>query len=178
MRYRLLILGMLLILGFATSSFAQKPKQLTNDDFVPPPPPSPASANKAVEEDKLKNLVISLERQGCLGPCPVYKLTIYGSGKVIYKGEKYVKVVGERTITVEKEKVSALLAEFEKINYFDLSDNYQGGPTDGTSATTSISLGNKKKIVKDYHPSPDSPKALKELENQIDTITNSTQWIQ
>ncbi len=178
MRYRLLILGMLLILGLSTNSFAQKSKQLTNDDFVAPPPPSPAAATKAAEEDKLKNLVISLDRLGCYGPCPIYKLTIYGNGKVVYKGEKNVKVVGERVTTLEKEKVAALLAEFEKINYFELSDNYQGGPTDGTSAVTSIALGNKKKTIKNYHPAPDSPRALKELENQIDSITNSTQWIQ
>jgi len=172
-----LIIALLLVLSSSSSIFAQKPKQLTNDDFSPPPSPT-STNNTNSSEDKLKSAIISLERSGCLGPCPVYKITIYGSGKVVYKGEKFVKVVGERTITVDREKIEKLLADFEKSGYFSLEDKYEGGPTDATSAITSITLSNKKKTINDYHASPNSPAILRDLENQIDAVVNSGQWVQ
>ncbi|MBI4854667.1 MAG: hypothetical protein HY819_22945 [Acidobacteria bacterium] len=178
MRSRLqLILGCLLVLSLQFTVFAQKPKQLTNDDFSSPSTTAPSNKGEA-PEDKLKSLIISLERSGCLGPCPVYKLTIYGSGKVVYRGEKFVKVVGERTTNIEREKIEKLIADFEKSSYFNLEDKYEGGPTDATSVVTSITLGNRKKTINNYHASPSSPAILRDLENKIDAIANSGQWLQ
>lgn len=171
------VLGCLLVLSLQFISFAQKPRQLTNDDFSPPTP-APKSDNSNSSDDKFKSLVISLQRSGCLGPCPVYKLTIYGSGKVVYKGEKFVKVLGERTTSIEKEKIEKLVADFEKSIYFNLEDKYEGGPTDATSVITSITIGNRKKTISNYHASPNSPAILRDLENKIDAATNSGQWLQ
>lgn len=172
-----LILVVLLVLSINLTVFAQKPKQLTNDDFSTPTQPTNTN-NANATEDKLKGVVISLERSGCLGPCPVYKVTVYGSGKVVYKGDKFVKVVGERTINIEKEKIEKLLTDFEKAGYFNLEDKYEGGPTDATSVVTSITLSNRKKTISNYHASPNSPAILRDLENKIDAIANSGQWIQ
>lgn len=164
----------LLLFSISVFANAQQPKQLTNDDFVTVT--TKTTDTNSTEEAKFS--LITLERSGCLGPCPVYKLTVYGNGKVVYKGEKNVKIVGERTANLEKEQLAQLAKEFEKVGYFNLNDNYEGGPTDGSSATTSIAIGNRKKTIKHYHPSPDSPNVLKELENKIDAIVNSGRWIQ
>jgi hypothetical protein len=172
-----LLLGFLLVLCLQVTSFAQKPKQLTNDDFSTPTPVA-KSDNSVATNDKLKSLVISLERSGCSGPCPVYKLTIYGSGKVVYKGDKFVKVVGERTTSIEKEKIEKFLVDFEKINYFGLEDKYEGGPAGATSVVTSITINNRKKTINNYHGSPNSPVILREVESKIDALANSDQWLQ
>ena len=171
-----LVFGFLLILSINFLAFAQKSKQLTNDDFSSPVPTTTPSVTPS--EDKLKSTIIFLERSGCLGPCPVYKLTIYGSGKVGYKGEKFVKIIGERTINVEREQIEKLVSDFEKSGYFNLEDKYEGGPTDATSVVTSITLSNKKKTISNYHASPTSPAILRDLENKIDAMVNSGQWIQ
>jgi hypothetical protein len=149
----------------------QKGKVLSNEDIS-----GPAEPKSAVIE-KYKDLVITLERAGCFGPCPAYKVTIYGSGKVVYRGDKNVRVAEERTITISPDKVAKLVEEFDKAKFFNLKDSYEGGPTDGTSATTSIKLNGKTKTIKDYHPAPDSPPTLVELENIIDRTVNSSQWI-
>ncbi len=41
--------------------------------------------------------VITLERTACFGACPVYTLSIYADGTVVYNGERFVDVEGEQT---------------------------------------------------------------------------------
>ena len=126
----------------------------------------------------IKGLVISLERGGCFGPCPIYDLKIYGNGKVVYNGKYFVKVQGKQTTKITQEKIQELLLEFEKINYFSLKDKYDDSMvTCQPSVTTSISVNGKHKSI--YRDEGDSsvPRILIRLEKKIDKIVNSKQWI-
>jgi hypothetical protein len=120
---------------------------------------------------------LTLERTACFGFCPIYKLTVYGNGKVVYEGKRFVKVTGTRTTTISQTALRKLIADFQKINYFKLQDSYTGGHTDAPSAITSLTMGKKQKTVHHYLPSPDAPTQLTELENKIDAVVNSKQWI-
>ncbi|MBD2044982.1 hypothetical protein H6F78_04940 [Coleofasciculus sp. FACHB-64] len=122
-------------------------------------------------------VALTLERTACFGFCPIYKLTVYGNGKVVYEGKRFVKVTGTRTTTISKTAARKLIADFQKLNYFKLQDSYTGGHTDAPSAITSLTIGKKQKTVHHYLPSPDAPTQLTELENKIDTVVNSKQWI-
>ena len=122
-------------------------------------------------------VAMTLERTACFGFCPIYKLTIYGNGKVVYEGQRFVKVTGTRTTTISQTAVRNLFAEFQKINYFKLQDSYTGGHTDAPSAITSLTMGKKQKTVNHYLASPNAPTQLTELENKIDAVVNSKQWI-
>ncbi len=122
-------------------------------------------------------VALTLERTACYGFCPIYKLTVYGNGKVVYKGERFVKVTGTRTTTISQTAVRKLIADFQKINYFRLQDSYTGGHTDAPSAITSLTMGKKQKTVNHYLASPNAPTRLTELENKIDAVVNSKQWI-
>ena len=44
----------------------------------------------------MKEVVITLERTACFGVCPVYKLTIYGDGRVLYDGIRFVRTEGPK----------------------------------------------------------------------------------
>ncbi len=122
-------------------------------------------------------VALTLERTACFGFCPIYKLTVYGNGKVVYEGKRFVKITGTRTTTISQQAVRKLIADFQKIHYFKLQDNYTGGHTDAPSAITSLTMGKKQKTVHHYLPSPDAPSQLTELENKIDAVVNSKQWI-
>lgn len=124
-----------------------------------------------------QQVALTLERTACFGFCPMYKLSVYGNGKVVYEGTRFVKVTGTRTTTISQTAVRKLIAEFQKINYFNLQDSYTGGHTDAPSAITSLTMGKKQKTVNHYLPSPDAPTQLTELENKIDAVVNSKQWI-
>ena len=124
-----------------------------------------------------RQVALTLERTACFGFCPIYKLTVYGNGKVVYEGQRFVKVTGTRTTTISQTAARKLIADFQKLNYFKLQDSYTGGHTDAPSAITSLTMGKKQKTVNHYLASPDAPTKLTELENKIDAVVNSKQWI-
>jgi hypothetical protein len=122
-------------------------------------------------------VMLTLERTACFGFCPIYKLTVYGNGKVVYEGKRFVKVTGTQTTTISRAAVRKLVSEFQRIQYFNLQDSYMGGHTDAPSAITSLVMGKKQKTVNHYLASPDAPTKLTDLENKIDAVVNSKQWI-
>lgn len=147
-------------------------------------PSFPASAN--VPED----LMITLERTGCYATrnaCPTYKLTVNADGSVVFEGRDVTKVKGKVEDKISVEKVKQLIGEFEKANYFNLEDSYDGETcprtsTDRPNANTSIQIGGKKKSVSHNlgcrgQDSKIYPPELYELENKIDEIVETKRWI-
>lgn len=125
-----------------------------------------------------EELVIRLERTACFGKCPVYSLMIKGHGAVIYSGVDFVKMKGIQETTISAEAMDQLLQAFDDAEYFLLDDSYTGfGKSDMPSVYTSISIGDNTKSVKHYLGDNKAPKKLTELENKIDAIVNSAQWI-
>lgn len=123
-------------------------------------------------------LVIKLERTVCFGKCPAYSLTIKGDGSVIYEGKDNVRITGIQEATVESMIISRLLEEFEDADYYSLKDSYTGfGKSDMPTVYTSISLGDHTKSVRHYLGDNSAPAKLTSLENKIDEIVNSAQWI-
>ena len=120
------------------------------------------------------DVVITLERTRCFGTCPVYRLTIYGDGKVVYQGEDFVKVKGTQTAHMVREKVEGLVNEFDKVRFFSLQDRYTGSVTDLPTTITSITIHGKTKTVRNYFG---APKELIALEEKIDETTHSKQWV-
>ena len=126
----------------------------------------------------LKDVVITLERTACFGVCPVYKLSIHGDGTVIYEGIRFVRIKGTIKTTIGEDKIQQLVSEFQRTGYFSLEDSYEErNATDMPSAFTSLTIDGNKKTVRHYHGDLSAPKELTELENKIDEIINSNQWI-
>jgi hypothetical protein len=84
--------------------------------------------------------------------------------------------------------VRLLIAEFDKAKYFSLNDKYEtqkdGCPeewTDHPTVVTSIKMNGKSKSISHYHGCRDGqiiyPKALTDLEDRIDEIVGTKQWI-
>lgn len=124
------------------------------------------------------NVIITLDRTACYGFCPAYSLIIYGNGTVVYEGRMFVNVTGKHTSQISKDKVDELVNEFYSVNYFFFSDRYVEPPdmtvSDLPSITTSITINGVTKTVFDYY---NAPSELRNLENKIDEIAESYQWI-
>lgn len=130
--------------------------------------------------------VITLERTSCFGSCPVYKLTIFNDGKVLFDGKEFVKRPGMDTSQITKSQLEELIRQFEKIDYFKLDENYTDDPkncpqqsTDNPSAITSLNWQGKRKIIRHYYGCSGSKVAeqLTDLEDKIDEVVNTNQWI-
>ena len=133
---------------------------------TPKPPPSSDATR------------ISLERGPCFGTCPIYKVEIKGDGSVTYTGERFVKITGEQHAQISREEVSALVAKFEKADFFSLKDEYTAPVTDLPTYTLSVSFSGRNKTVTDYGGRmADMPAVVTELENEVDRVAGTDQWV-
>ena len=141
------------------------------------------SDRAVIPQDIPKDLKITLERTECFGFCPAYKLTIIADGSVVFEGRRFVKQEGVTISSVSPERLKQLMAEFDRVNFFSLEDDYSeirlSCPTDQPSAITSIRINGKSKTINHYLGclEPKVPKGLTELENKIDEVVNTAQWL-
>src|SRR5262245_59761798 len=143
----------------------------------PPPPRAPISNSGGAPGGEHEPLA-SIERTACFGWCPIYRLTAYRDGSVVYEGEEYVKTKGHATGRVSPEQLTALDDLFQKAGYLALRDQYtEYRVTDMPSVNTSYSAGGKTKAVKHYLGDSSAPRALTEVEDGIDRIVHVEQWI-
>jgi Domain of unknown function (DUF6438) len=142
------------------------------------------SSKTVIPQNIPGDLMITLERTECFGFCPVYKLTITADGVVVFEGRRFVKQEGATIKSaISREQLKQLIAEFDRVKFFSLEDDYSetrlSCPTDQPSAFTSIRINGKSKRINHYLgcSEPKVPKELTELENKIDEIVNTAQWL-
>jgi len=138
-------------------------------------------------QDVPRDLMITLERTACFGFCPDYKLTITADGSVVFEGRRFVKQEGATMKSaITQDQLKRLMVEFDRVKFFSLEDDYMDNPrvcaeneTDNPSAFTSIRINGKSKTVRHYHGcrGPKVPKEITELEDKIDEIVNTAQWL-
>lgn len=154
------------------------PGVLRNRDAFSPRPPLHQRVSPAT--------VITLRRTECFGTCPVYKLTIFADGKVLYEGIRHVKKKGKAGSRISRAKLDGLIEEFDNVYYFNLRDAYTPGTdacrqsvTDMPSAVTSLTRNGKSKTINHYHGcrGADVLELLTKLEDKIDETVNVNQWL-
>jgi len=122
-------------------------------------------------------VAVTLHRDACFGACPVYTVTIYTDGTVVYNGERFVDVEGEQTASIDPETVEQLVADFEAAGYFEWEDEYTGmGITDQSTVITSVTRDGETKQIVHYLGDGTVPLALPYLEAWIDMVANTAQW--
>jgi hypothetical protein len=115
---------------------------------------------------------ITLRRTPCYGPCPVYEVTVSGTGEVEYSGEAHVARAGTHRWKISRRRLQRLAEAFERANYSRLEDRYTSREfTDAPGCLTSIEYEDgSNKSVDHYHGDPAAPDALTQLEDEIDRI--------
>ncbi|PKN01512.1 MAG: hypothetical protein CVU77_04280 [Elusimicrobia bacterium HGW-Elusimicrobia-1] len=134
-----------------------------------------------ISSDEIKDVVITLKKTAGYVPCRAYKLTVYGRGEVVFDigPEPFTRASWKtRKANISKEKIKQLIIEFEKINYYSLKDSYEKYiVTDLPYVITSIIMRGKTKTIVHYLGDTGAPDELRRLEDKIDEITNSEQWV-
>ena len=134
----------------------------------------------------LETAIVTLDRGVCFGPCPNYKLVVEGNGKVLYHGRGYVKVIGARRSFIPTDAATTLVQTMLDYNFHDFYRYYAREDcwmTDCAFITVELKIGNvEKSVTRIAMPpiSPDQPfvpEKLLFLENEIDRVTNSIQWV-
>ena len=124
------------------------------------------------------DLEITLTRTMCYGFCPAYTVTVTGDGQVRYEGSRFVNVVGARTATVPREDVARLLERFDEVGFERLNDEYRGQMTDLPTTTVTLVRNGRRKTVVDYGGvSAGMPRAMRDLQREIDQVAQTAQWV-
>jgi len=93
------------------------------------------------DEHKLSQ--VTLERTGCFGTCPAYKVTIKSDGTVIYHGEAFVEHIGDYKAKLYFGCLEFLSASLDKLGFWRLKTSYSAGsmtdlPTEYITAVSDL----------------------------------------
>jgi len=145
------------------------------------------SGQAVITQNIPQDLMITLERAGDGFSRPRYKLIITADGVVVFEGRRWVKQEGATMKSaISQERLKQLIAEFDRVKFFSLKDDYWKDRSvcdevysDAESVFTSIRINGESKTIRHYHgcKGPKVPKELTELENKIDEIANTAQWL-
>ena len=121
--------------------------------------------------------IATLERTGCYGECPVYRLTVSSDGSVVYVGTRWVKVLGRQQYKLTDTQLRELQSAFEHATFMQMRDYDRVENTDDDWAHVSYRRGNIVKRVRHYHGDNSAPAALSALEDEFDRIVDSGRFI-
>lgn len=122
----------------------------------------------------------------CYGLCPVYKVTINEKGEVVFEGKENVRKRGGHKSKISEEELNKLINKFEEVKFFRLFDKYVMSEncskqilSDGDYARISFDNGKVSKSILRYSGcyGPGVFDDLKSLEDLIDQVANTKQWI-
>jgi Domain of unknown function (DUF6438)/Ankyrin repeats (3 copies)/Ankyrin repeat len=160
----------IVLLGSAVSAQAPPPYPFSNLNTADcPPPDTMPPAGPATEDD-----FVVLARSACYGPCPVYKVAVFGNGEITWDGAAFVAARGERKSHIEPAKARRLFDRFRTAQVWSLCRSYSRLVTDNSSADVTISLRGQKKTVHDYAES--APPWFRDLQLAIDDAADTHFW--
>jgi hypothetical protein len=119
------------------------------------------------------NFSITLERIGCLGSCPDYKITIQGNGTVQYEGHAYVSVEGIRNTTIPVlavQKLQQNLRDEDFLHWPEQEEVCVDFPEINITATLD---GQSKHVLEGCN----QPGRVLRLASEIDRTSGSERWI-
>lgn len=146
-------------------------------DVVPPERlPSVHVAAPVLRPDSMVEIV--LERSGCFGSCPSYKVTVSTNG-IVFEGGGYVTARGKHTDTPNPDEVRDLAKRFVAADFYSLDPKYIANVTDNPGYDLSIEIDGQKKEVDDYVGSwVGMPAVVTELEEAVDKLARTERWIE
>jgi hypothetical protein len=126
----------------------------------------------------LDKVHIALERSGCFGTCPSYRVDIFGDGRAVYRGRGFVDVEGEHHYRVSREAVSDLVQSLRAKDIWSMRPSYRGMVTDNPSYQLTIQLGDAVHQIDDYVGAmAGMPIVVTDFEDQVDKVAKSAMWI-
>jgi hypothetical protein len=120
---------------------------------------------------------VTLERTMCFGSCPVYKITLFGSGWVKYEGTRYVCETGLDFAMVDRPVARKLISDLARSGYFEIDWKRTHDWTDAPWAITQLSVGEKSRALEDYHGNRNVPQLMRRFEETIDEVAGTARWL-
>jgi len=129
-----------------------------------------SSAQSRVPNDDFS---LTLERTGCLGSCPDYKVSIQSDGTLHYEGRFYVRAKGIREKKLPLKIVQRLAKRLQEEDFFHWEQT--GGVCLDTPEThiTATLKGVQKHVMEGCN----APGKVRKLADEIEKIAGLKRWI-
>jgi hypothetical protein len=124
--------------------------------------------------------LIQMRRSGCVDePCPIYSVSIYLNGTVVYDGRANVGVIGQRSWKIPSQRVSQLIAEIDAMGFLDTPEKAGTCPDMTRTAVVILDYrpGSTQKTVIHDDRCGSAPISLRALEDSIDRLSEAGRWI-
>ena len=153
----------------------------TGSEEPPATPVAPASSTRPHVAIDVK-----LQRTACFGRCPVYTVEIAHDGKITWHGDKNVMTAGEAHADVPPGDLRQIARAVDAARFFDLDESGQfPSPdssfvkfcTDTSHAIVTVTRAHETHVVDDAHCGSDDNRRLIELEQLIDKVAGTRDWI-
>ncbi len=120
---------------------------------------------------------VSLYRQGCFGPCPIYTVSVFASGRIEFEGSAFVCAKGLQSAQIERDVANKLLGDLESAGFFALTWTPGALIADAPSATTTLVRQGRTHRTERNHGDPHAPRILRRMEKVIDEIAGTARWL-
>jgi hypothetical protein len=120
-----------------------------------------------------EDILISLEKTSCFGPCPAYKLEIFASGLVLFNGTGNHEMIGKYKSQLDPQALQQLVEKFKTSNFFNFKNSYTADVQDLPTTYLFFKNNGNEKMVQDYS---NAPQALKELEKLVENLIPALKW--
>lgn len=123
--------------------------------------------------------IVQLRRAGCSpGTCPVYSVSVFLDGTVVYEGRSNVAVVGQRRAKMPADRVSELVVAMQDARFLDNPDNCCSCPGADRSNIVMIDYrpGQVQKTVVHDQACETAPLAMNTLTSTIERLTAVDRW--
>ncbi|MCD6564319.1 MAG: hypothetical protein J7K53_00090 [Bacteroidales bacterium] len=131
---------------------------------------SSCAATKNYTQD---DILFSMKKTSCYGPCPVYEMKIYKNGFVKLTAEEHLDLKGEFYTKLPGSKVKTLISIFKEAGFFEMEGQYTSIIKDLPTTWIFYSNEGRQKRIKDYDGAPES---LKDLEKELSSLLESEDW--
>lgn len=120
------------------------------------------------------NAVARIQRTACFGRCPIYVLTVYEDGTVIYEAERFVPEEGTFKAKVSTDLYQKLLRRAEEASFFEMQSKYDSESV--TDLPTTITTLRKDDEVKRIENRYQGPEELNRVEKYFDELYLNLNW--
>lgn len=123
--------------------------------------------------------IVQLRRAGCSpGACPIFSVSVFLDGTVVYEGRSNVAVVGQRRATLTPEQISQLIVAMQEAHFLDNPDNCCSCPGADQSNLVVIDYrpGHVQKTVIHDQACESAPLAMNTLTSTIERLTAVERW--
>jgi Domain of unknown function (DUF6438) len=112
----------------------------------------------------------------CMGTCPAYQLSIFGSGRVEFNGEAFVCEKRPATAQIDPASIQTLLKGLDIVAFDRMPDYTREDATDAPTATVTLKRPTGLHVVRHYRGDNSAPRLLNWIEDRIDEVAGSAPW--